>query len=166
MKQTNVDLRAANNAVMEVVGVVNAAINALALSGERFCCTSKLYVVENIDEVYLSLDVLRGLRIVGKNFLEAGTSPNQHGNHPLIWDKTGTVVELLPNSRTSLEEDTATPVKVPILGRPARPPDDDDDDDAVWARRAARASRRPYAQATLAPAESRQSLQDRVTSKL
>ena len=96
MKQTNVDLRAANNAVMEVVGVVNAAINALALSGERFCCTSKLYVVENIDEVYLSLDVLRGLRIVGKNFLEAGTSPNQHGNHPLIWDKTGTVVELYP----------------------------------------------------------------------
>ena len=58
--------------------MVNAAINALAPSGERFWCTSKVYVVENIDEVYLSLDVLRGLHIVGRNFLEAGTSPNQH----------------------------------------------------------------------------------------
>ena len=75
MKQTKVDLRAANNAVMEVV---NAAINALAPSGERFRCTSKVYDIENIDEVYLSLDVLRGLRIVGRNFPEAGTSPNQH----------------------------------------------------------------------------------------
>ena len=78
MKQMKVDLRAANNAVMNVVGVVNAAISALGPSGERFCCTSKVYVVENIDEVYISLDVMRGLCIVGKNFPEAGTSSNQH----------------------------------------------------------------------------------------
>ena len=63
---------------MEVVGVYNAAINALAPSGERFCCTSKVYVVRNINKVYLSLNVLRGLRIVGINFPEAGTSLNQH----------------------------------------------------------------------------------------
>ena len=78
MKQTKVDLRAANNAVMKVVGVVNAAINALAPSGQRFRCTCKVYVVKNIDKVYLSLDVLRGLRIVGRNFPKAGTSLNQH----------------------------------------------------------------------------------------
>ena len=30
---------------------------------------------------------------------------NQHGNHPLIWDKTGTVVELLPNSAYQVKMD-------------------------------------------------------------
>ena len=36
MKPTKIDLRAANNAVMSVVGVVNASINALAPTGECF----------------------------------------------------------------------------------------------------------------------------------
>ena len=30
---------------------------------------------------------------------------NQHGNHPLMWDKTGTVVELLPNSAYQVKMD-------------------------------------------------------------
>ena len=90
MKQTKVDLRVAKNAVMNDGGVVNAAISALTPSGERFRCTRKLYVFKDIDEVYLSLNVMRGLRIVGRNFPEAGTSSNQHGNHPTKWDRTGT----------------------------------------------------------------------------
>ena len=58
MKQTMVNLRAANIAIMNIVDVVNAAIKALAPSGERFRCTSKVYDAKNIGKVYLSLDVM------------------------------------------------------------------------------------------------------------
>ena len=66
------DLRAANNAKIDVQGVVDATISALSSSGERFKTTSRVYIVQNVDEVYLSLDVLVGLRIVNKLFPVAG----------------------------------------------------------------------------------------------
>ena len=71
-------LRAANNAKIDVKGVVDATISALSPSGERFKRTSRVYIVRNIDEVYLSLDVLVGLRIVNEFFPVAGAG-NQHG---------------------------------------------------------------------------------------
>ena len=57
---------------MYVVGVMNAAINALSPSDKRFQTTSKIYVVQNVDEVYLSFDVLVGLRIMNEFFPAAG----------------------------------------------------------------------------------------------
>ena len=62
MRNSKVDLRVANNARIEVQGVVVAEITALSPSGERFKTTSKVYIVQNVDKVYLSFDVLVGLR--------------------------------------------------------------------------------------------------------
>ena len=64
MRRSKVDLRAANNAKIDVQGMVDAAISVLSPSGKRFKTTSKVFVVRNINEVYLSLDVIVGLRIV------------------------------------------------------------------------------------------------------
>ena len=55
--KSKVDLRAANNTKMDVQGVVDAAISGLSPSGVRFKTTSKVYIVQNVDEVYLSFDV-------------------------------------------------------------------------------------------------------------
>ena len=78
MRHSKVDLRAANNAKIDVQGVADATISALSPSGERFKTTSKVYIVRNVDEVYLSLNVLVGLRIVDEFFPVAGAG-NQHG---------------------------------------------------------------------------------------
>ena len=58
MRKSNMDLRAANNAKIDVQGFTDATISALSPSGERFKTTSRVYIVRNVDEVYLSLDVL------------------------------------------------------------------------------------------------------------
>ena len=52
--------------------MVDTAISALSPSGERFKTTCKVYIVRNVDEVYLFLDVLVGLRIVNRFFPVAG----------------------------------------------------------------------------------------------
>ena len=57
-------------------GVTNAKISALSPNGERFVTYTRIYVVRNVGEVYLSLDVLVGLRIVNKFFLAAGAGTN------------------------------------------------------------------------------------------
>ena len=46
-------------------------------SGERFKTLGRVYIVRNVDEVYLSLDVLVGLRILNEFFPVAGAG-NQH----------------------------------------------------------------------------------------
>ena len=74
------DLRAANNAKIDVQGITDAAISTLSASGERFKTTSRVYIVRTIEEVYLSLDFLVGLRIVNEFFPVAGAG-NQHGAH-------------------------------------------------------------------------------------
>ena len=43
MRKSKVDLRAANNAKIDVQGVVDATISALSPSGERFKTTSSLH---------------------------------------------------------------------------------------------------------------------------
>ena len=72
MRKSKLDLRAANNAKIDVQGVADATISALSPSGERFKTTSRVYIVRNVDKVYLSLDVLVGLRIVNEFFPVAG----------------------------------------------------------------------------------------------
>ena len=94
MRKSKVDLRAANKAKIDVQG---AAISVLSPSGERFQTTSKIYIVRNVDEVYLSLDVLVDLRIVDKFFLVAG-AVNQHRAKAGAWDRTGTVTKQLPHA--------------------------------------------------------------------
>ena len=74
MSESKVDLRAANN----VVGIVNAHITATAPSGENIKTTSKIFIVEDIEEVYFSFNVMKGLRIVHTNFPVAGVKQNQH----------------------------------------------------------------------------------------
>ena len=106
VKAPKVDLSAANGAKMNVTGVVNAHINATSTSGEQFHTTTKVYVVSNVDECYLSCDVLRGLKIIDNDFPEAGGRHlNQHGNNNLGWDRTGTVVECLPFASYQLRMD-------------------------------------------------------------
>ena len=78
MQKSKVDLRVANNAMIDVQGVVDATISALSPSGKPFKTTSRVYNVRNVDEVYLSLVVLVGLRIVNEFFPVAGAG-NQHG---------------------------------------------------------------------------------------
>ena len=58
-------------------GVADARISALSPTGERFVTSTRIYVVRNVSEVYLSLDVLVGLRIVNEFFPAAGAG-NQH----------------------------------------------------------------------------------------
>ena len=72
------NLRAANNARINVQGMADATISALSPSGERFITSSKIYVVRNVDKVYLSLDVLVDVKIVNEHFPAAGAG-NQHG---------------------------------------------------------------------------------------
>ena len=72
LRQSHVDLRAANNAKTDVQGVADATISALSPSGERYRTITTVYVVKNVDEVYLSMDVLVGLRIVNEHFPTAG----------------------------------------------------------------------------------------------
>ena len=78
IRQSKVDLRAANNARIDVQGVADATISALSPSGEHFKTFSKIYIVRNVREVSLSLDVLVGLRIVNEFFPAAGAR-NQQG---------------------------------------------------------------------------------------
>ena len=77
LRQSKVDLRAANNARIDMQGVADARISALSPTGERFTTSSKIYVVRNVEEVYLSLNVLMGLRIVNEHF-PAAKAGNQH----------------------------------------------------------------------------------------
>ena len=63
---------------MEVQGVTNVTVSALSPTGERFKAKTSAYVVDNVDEVYLSLEVMMGLRIVDDQFPTAGAG-NQHG---------------------------------------------------------------------------------------
>ena len=78
LRQSKVHLRAPNNGQIDVQGVADATISALLPSGERFKTSSKIYIVRNVSEVYFSLDVLVGLRIVNE-FFPAARAGNQHG---------------------------------------------------------------------------------------
>ena len=104
MRKSKVDLRAANNAKIDVQGVADATISALLPSGKRFKMTSRVYIVRNVNEVYLSLNVLVGLRIVNEFFPVAGAG-NQHGAQAGAWDRTGTVTEQLPHASYSIKVD-------------------------------------------------------------
>ena len=104
LHQSKVDLRAANNAQIDVQGVADATISALSPSGECFKTSSTIYIVRNVSEVYLSLDVLVGLRIVNEFFPAAGAG-NQHGAQAGAWDRTGTVTEQLPHASYSVKVD-------------------------------------------------------------
>ena len=77
LRRSGMDLRAANNARINVEGVAEATISALSATGERFQTSTKVYVVRDVEEVYLSLDVLVGLQLVDDQFPAAGR--NQHG---------------------------------------------------------------------------------------
>ena len=104
MRKSKVDLRAANNAKIDVQGVADATISALSPSGERFKTTSRVYIVRNVDEVYLLLDDLVGLRIVNEFFPVAGAG-NQHGAQAGARDRTGTVTRQLPHASYSIRVD-------------------------------------------------------------
>ena len=102
VRQSKVALRAANNTRIDVQGIANATISALSPSGERFKTSTKIYIVRNVSKVYLSLDVLVGLRIVNEFFPAAGAG-NQHGAQEGAWDRTGTVTEQLPHASYSVK---------------------------------------------------------------
>ena len=54
--------------------------------------------------MYLSLDVLVGLRIVDEQFPTARAG-NQHGAHQGAWDRTGTITKQLPHASYSVRVD-------------------------------------------------------------
>ena len=72
LRQSKIDLRAANNARIDMQGLADAKISALSPNGKRFETSTRTYLVRNVVEVYLSLDVLVGLRIVNEFFPAAG----------------------------------------------------------------------------------------------
>ena len=72
LRRSSINLRAANNVKMDVLRVVDASISALSPSGERFSTATSAYVVKNVDEVFLSLEVMVGLRIIDRQFPTAG----------------------------------------------------------------------------------------------
>ena len=55
---------------------MDADISALSPSGERFSTATSAYVVKNVDKVFLTLEVMVGLRIVDKQFPTAGAEQN------------------------------------------------------------------------------------------
>ena len=101
LRRSHINLRAANSAKIDVQGVADATISVLSPSGERYSTTTTAYVVRNVDEVYLSLDAMVGLRIVDEQFPTAGAG-NQHGAQKAAWDRTGTVAERLPHASYSV----------------------------------------------------------------
>lgn len=105
MRDSKIDLRAANNAKMDVVGVVNAHITATSPTGKKVKTTLKIFIVEDVKEVYLSFDFMKGLRIVDTNFPMAAGKLNQHGRNELGWDRSGTIVETLPHSAYQVSMD-------------------------------------------------------------
>ena len=54
LRQSKIDLQAANNARIDVQGVADVKISALSPNGERFVTSTRIYVVRNVGEVYLS----------------------------------------------------------------------------------------------------------------
>ena len=84
LRQSKVDLRAANNARINVQGVADTTISALSPNGKRFTTSSKVYVVRNVEEVYLSLNVLMGLRIAQARWGSQRTCPWPH-LHLTLW---------------------------------------------------------------------------------
>ena len=78
VRRSSATLRAANNVTIDVLGVVDAEISALSPCGKRFSTTAPVYFVEDVDEVFLSLEVMIDLRIVDKRFPTAGTG-TRHG---------------------------------------------------------------------------------------
>ena len=80
MRKSKVDLRAANNVNIDV----------------RFKMTSRVYIVWNVDEVYLSLDVLVGLRIMNKFFSGSGRGEPTR-MHPLC--SSGHLIAILEDFR-------------------------------------------------------------------
>ena len=104
LRESKVDLRAANNAKIDVQGVTDATNSALSPSGKRFKTTSRVYIIRNVDKLYLPLDVLVGLKIVNGFFPVAGAG-NQNGAQAGAWDRTGTVTEQLPHASYSIKVD-------------------------------------------------------------
>ena len=101
-----IDLCKVQTREVELSAANGAKINATSSSSEQFRTTSKVYVVSNVDECYLSCDVRRGLKIIDANFQEAGgMNLNQHGNNKLGWDRTRTVIECSPFSSYQLHMD-------------------------------------------------------------
>ena len=72
LRQSKIVLCAANNAKIDVQGVADAKVSALSPNGECYETSTKIYVVHNVNEVYLSLDILVGLKIVNEFFPTAG----------------------------------------------------------------------------------------------
>ena len=91
---------------MDVIGVVNAHIIATSPASEKVKATSKIFIVEDIKEVYLSFDFMKDLRIVDTNFPVAGGKLNQHGRNKIGLDRSGTIVETLPNSAYQVSMDS------------------------------------------------------------
>ena len=98
MRQSKVDLRAANNARMDVVGVVNAAISSVRRA------------VQNHKQDLRGTK--RGLRTVNK-FFPAAKAGNQHGAKPETWDRTGTVADQLPNASYNVKVNGRTSKRTP-----------------------------------------------------
>ena len=113
-------LKGADNNDLDVVAVVDASLSAISNTGDRITTTVRLYVVEGVDECYISCNAMKGLRIIDEHFPQPGIKdhdcrlcatttsstcrcipralpPSRHPNQPPRWDRSGVITETLPH---------------------------------------------------------------------
>ena len=73
MNHSSRNLNAANNVPIEVLGFTEVEIEATSPCGQHFATSTVVYLVENVSEVFLSLEVMRALQIVDRSFPTAGS---------------------------------------------------------------------------------------------
>ena len=113
-------LKGADNNDLDVIAVVDASLSATSNTGDRITTPVRLFVVEGVDECYISCSAMKGLRIIDEHFPQPGSKshdcrlcattttttcrclprtlpPSRHPNQPPRWDKSGVVVEARPH---------------------------------------------------------------------
>ena len=113
-------LKGADNNDLDVVAVVDASLSAISNTGDRITTTVRLYVVEGVDECYISCNAMKGLRIIDEHFPQPGVKdhdcrlcattttstcrciprslpPSRHPNQPPRWNRSGIITETRPH---------------------------------------------------------------------
>ena len=65
-------LKGADNGELDVSGVVEATLSATTNTGEKISTPATLYIVDNVDECYISCAAMKGLRIIDEHFPSPG----------------------------------------------------------------------------------------------
>ena len=121
-------LKGADNNDLDVIAVVDASLSALSNTGDRISTSVRLYIVEGVDECYISCNAMKGLRIIDEHFPQPGVKahdcrlcatttastcrciprslpPSRHPTQPPRWDKSGIITESRPHGAYIIKMD-------------------------------------------------------------